>query len=82
MALLGMLCAATASTAAKLPIPRAVDAKPLDQGTPTKPIQLSKMMVKLSRGEQFGRIKVGLLCVPGGVAHLEGRPHAAGHGRL
>ncbi len=34
--------------------------------TPTRPVQLSKIVVKLDRGQPYGKMKVGLLCVGGG----------------
>lgn len=38
----------------------------------TKPIQLTKVVVKLKRGEHIGALKAGLLCVPHGNLNWKG----------
>lgn len=42
------------------------DMTALAPGTPTRPVQLSKIVVKLDRGQPYGKLKVGLLCIGGG----------------
>jgi hypothetical protein len=49
--------------AEKISVPAKVNVESLPEGTATRPVQLSKVIVKLSRGEPIGRIKGGLICV-------------------
>lgn len=51
--------------AEKIAIPEKVVVESLPEGTSTRPVQLSKIIVKLSRGEPIGRVKGGLICVVG-----------------
>lgn len=47
----------------KLKVPDPVQVETLSDETPTRPVELSKIEVKLSRGEPYGWLKYGLLCV-------------------
>ena len=49
--------------AEKIVVPAKVSVESLPEGTATRPVQLSKIIVKLSRGEPIGRVKGGLICV-------------------
>lgn len=44
----------------------------LTASSTSKPIQLSKVVIKLKRGEHIGAYKVGLLCVPQGDLNWKG----------
>jgi len=44
----------------------------LPEGTQTRPVQLARLVIKLSRGEPFGRFKVGLLCIGGSTLRWRG----------
>lgn len=54
--------AAFGVNAQKISIPAKVSVESLPEGTATRPVQLSKVVVKLSRGEPIGRAKGGLIC--------------------
>jgi serine protease Do len=64
-ALVSMLFTYSAAFAEKIVIPPKVIVPDLAEGTKTRPVQLSKLVVKLSRGEPYGRIRVGLFCIEG-----------------
>lgn len=49
-----------------------VEALDLRATSTSKPIQLSKVVVKLKRGEHVGALQGGLLCVPNGDLHWRG----------
>jgi serine protease Do len=63
VALLLLFCPAVLSTA---PASSGGAPVPLAEGTPTRPVQLSRIVVKFQRGESFGSLKQGLLCIGGG----------------
>jgi S1-C subfamily serine protease len=49
---------------AKLWVPDPVAVSPLPKGTHTRPVQLSRVAIRLQRGESIGHLKLGLLCIP------------------
>lgn len=61
LALALFTCASFAE--AKIAIPTRVSVEALPEGSQTRPVQLSRVIVKLNRGEAFGRLKGGLLCI-------------------
>ena len=60
-----ILVQANSAFAQKAAVPAPVEVDRLPTGTKTRPVQLSKIVVKLNRGEPFGRLKGGLICVVG-----------------
>ncbi len=56
----------------QIAIPPKAIVKPLPDDTKTRPVQLAKLVIKLSRNEPFGRFKVGLLCIGGSVLRWRG----------
>ncbi len=67
-----VLLACNPATAQQIVIPPRAIVKPLPDGTKTRPVQLAKLVIKLSRNEPFGRFKVGLLCIGGSVLRWRG----------
>ncbi|GAO40730.1 hypothetical protein SCH01S_51_00610 [Sphingomonas changbaiensis NBRC 104936] len=53
------------SSTARVPLPLPAVVKNLPPDVATRPVQLSKMLIKLNRGEAFGRVKGGLICAIG-----------------
>ena len=61
------LAAAGVAAAQDVVIPPPVTVAPLPEGTKTRPVQLARLVVKIGRGDPFGRFKVGLFCIGGGT---------------
>lgn len=63
--LVTLYVSASSIASARVEVPSPVAVEELPTGTMTRPVQLSKVIVKLSRGEAYGRIKGGLICAVG-----------------
>lgn len=73
LALLLLTLTPGAAPAARIAIPPPVHVEPLAEGTHSRPVQLSKLAIKLTRGAPFGRARIGLLCIGGQPLVWKGR---------
>ena len=54
------------AVAAKLTVPPAEAVEPLPPGTETRPLSFTKLVARLNRGQTWGQVQIGVMCLPAG----------------
>ena len=66
VSILCLMTLVSPAVAAKLTVPPAEAVEPLPPGTETRPLSFTKLVARLNRGQTWGQVQIGVMCLPAG----------------